>query len=92
MKLVFAVYDRKAACYSAPFFDVAKGSAMRNFKTEVNSGNSQSAVAAYPEDFDLYEFGEFDEVAGRFGLYDKPELVCNGGSLRNVPTPPSAEQ
>lgn len=59
---VFAVYDSKVEAYMNPFCMRSKGEAIRAFTSTVNSG--ESAISKYPEDFTLFEIGEYDEMTG----------------------------
>lgn len=65
---VYSVYDSKAEAYMQPFYCQSKGQAIRSF-TEVSNDNT-SQIGKYPEDFTLFELGEFNDSNGRFTLYD----------------------
>lgn len=74
---VFTILDVKGEAYSRPFFDQATGSAVRSFIDEVNSTNANSAVAAHPEDYTLFEIAEFDQVSAQLTVYEaKKSLGC----------------
>lgn len=77
MKLkVFSIFDIKAKAYSNPFFMPHVGMASRAFGDEVN--NPQSAINKHPEDFALYQVGEYDDLAGLFdAAFKQPIFVCN---------------
>lgn len=59
---LFCVYDSKAECYGTPFFMPTRGMAERAFGNLVN--DPQSSIHRNPEDFTLYEVGEFDDSTG----------------------------
>lgn len=61
MKL-YSVKDVKAASYFRPFPSVNDQVAIRDLKTLVNTNESE--VAKYPEDYELWFLGEFDEKTG----------------------------
>lgn len=100
MKLkVFALFDSKAAYYGTPFFLQNKMVAMRSFSDLVK--DPQSMVSKHPEDFNLYEIGEYDDSTGvmksepplalgnatQFVTSDQPELPFVVGSKPNVVLP-----
>lgn len=61
---VFAVYDKKAEAFMAPFVYPAVGQALRAFSDTCN--NPESVFFRHPADFDLYELGVFDDACGEF--------------------------
>lgn len=71
MKLkIFSVYDAKAEAYMTPFFLQTKGQAIRGFMDLVSDKNTN--VAKYPEDFTLFELGEYDDGRGSFVSHQTP--------------------
>lgn len=62
--LAFSVHDSKAEAFVKPFFDVTRGSAIRNFTDAVNEEGSQ--FNRHGEDYTLYHVGEFDQEMGHF--------------------------
>lgn len=74
MKLkVFSVYDSKVESYFKPFYCQTKGEAIRSF-TEISNDNT-SQIGKYPEDFTLFEVGEFDDANCSFELLDTPSSI-----------------
>lgn len=59
---VYAVYDMKMKLFLAPFVTRNSAVATRMFADSVNGENN--VVAKHPEDFALYQIGEFDEESG----------------------------
>nr|QJB19072.1 MAG: nonstructural protein [Microvirus sp.] len=59
---VFSVLDVKADAYMQPFFSQSRGVATRDF-TDVVS-NSDHVFSRHPNDFGLFELGEFDDSTG----------------------------
>ncbi|MCD8566431.1 MAG: hypothetical protein LRY36_00605 [Alphaproteobacteria bacterium] len=49
---------------------------MRSFGDAVNDGNS--VISQHPEDFTLFEIGDFDPRTGLITLYDSKVSVGNG--------------
>lgn len=85
-KKVFTVYDSKSEVYSPPFFLLSRGEGIRAFSEVVN--DPSTSPGKYPEDFTLFEIGQFDETNCKFVLYSTPtslglgvEFVKNRPSL-----------
>lgn len=69
MKLkIYSVFDSKAKAYNSPFYLRNSGEATRGFADVVNDGKSQ--ISKYPEDYSLFELGEFDDETGLITQYD----------------------
>jgi len=61
MKLkIFSVYDSKIEAYMQPFFMQSKGAALRAFMDTL--ADKSSVLAKHPEDYTLFEIGEFDDT------------------------------
>lgn len=74
---MFSVFDKKAECFSPPFFLKATGLALRGFSDMINSGE-QTQYSLHPEDFDLYELGLWDDETGKVEQYTEPRMLGNG--------------
>lgn len=61
---IFTVYDSKADAYMQPFFMRSHGEAVRSWIDAVNDPNT--AFNKHPEDFTLFEIGEFDDGSALF--------------------------
>lgn len=59
---VFAIYDHKASVYGTPFFMVNHAMAVRAFGDLAE--DERTTVGKHPEDFTLYQVGEFDDGSG----------------------------
>jgi hypothetical protein len=82
MKLrIIAVRDRAADCFSQPQFVLSLGAAIRAFGDQIND-NKDSELAKHPEDFDLYELGEFDDGNADFSLLGDPRQIAIGKDLK----------
>lgn len=78
MKLkIFAVRDRATDQYGNPMFLVASGQAIRSFTDEVNRKDATNLMYTHPDDYDLYELGEYDTESGRFETKN-PEMIAIG--------------
>lgn len=60
---MFTVYDSKLEAYLQPFFMASKGQAIRAFTDSVNDTTTQ--FNKHPEDFTLFEIGEYDDSKGQ---------------------------
>jgi len=63
--LVFTVLDSAANAYLPPFFAPTLEVALRRFRETVNSPADGNQIAKYPEDYTLFQIGEFDQEQGR---------------------------
>lgn len=74
---VFMVRDRATETFGTPMFLVSRGQAIRSFSDEVNRKDEQNQLYQHPDDFDLYECGEFESESGEFQTAI-PTVVCRG--------------
>ena len=86
MKLnICSVKDRAADAFGRPMFVPSTGVAIRSFSDELNRADADNQLYNHPDDFDLYEFGVFDDNTGLFDLYDQPKLLSLGKQVK-IPT------
>jgi hypothetical protein len=86
MKLnICSVKDRAADAFGRPMFVPSTGVAIRSFSDELNRSDADNQLYNHPDDFDLYEFGTFDDNTGLFDLYDQPKLLSLGKQVK-IPT------
>ncbi len=69
----FSIFDQKAKAYMTPFYMSEVGMATRAFTDMVNKDDHP--MSAHPEDYVLFEVGQFDDVSGQVSAYEGPELV-----------------
>ena len=62
---IVTIRDRAADVFGIPSFVMSLGAAVRSFGDEVNKKDG-SPLSGHPEDFDLYELGEYDDDTGQF--------------------------
>lgn len=67
---VFCVFDSKVEAYMAPFFLRSKGEAIRAFSDMAKDNNTN--VGRYPDDFSLFELGEYDDSSAKFTMLNTP--------------------
>lgn len=79
MKKMYTIKDQKSESFNVPFFNNTHGEAERNFQELVN--DKQSFVSKYPEDYDLYYLGTYDERTGKFAPTETPEHIVKAVQL-----------
>lgn len=65
---IYCIYDTKVESYSQPWFCPTNGAALRSFSDEVR--NEKSNLAKHPEDYVLFELGEWDDQKGTIKMLD----------------------
>lgn len=68
---VFSIRDAKAEVFNTPWFKGTHGEAERDFRAAVN--DQQTSLNKFPEDFDLYYLGDYDDHTGVFQSLDTPQ-------------------
>jgi hypothetical protein len=68
---MYSVYDQKAEVFNPPFFQNTHGQAERSFRQTVS--DEKTMMNKYPEDYDLYYLGEYDDNTGKFNPLASPE-------------------
>jgi len=76
---IFAIFDKKALCYSAPFFCRNKAEALRSLDDLVN--NPETRINRHPADYNLWMLGEWDDVTAVLVPLSKPEFLDEAGNL-----------
>ncbi len=87
MKLkMFSIRDAKSEIFTNPFYKATHGEAERDFRTTVN--NDKTTLNRYPEDFDLYYLGTYDDNTGFTASLDTPQHIIKAVQvLEQKPTP-----
>lgn len=81
MKLkAFAVRDAKANVYNTPFFKQTQPEAERDFHRLVH--DPKSLISMYPDDFDLFYVGDYDDNLGIFSALDTPQHIQKAAHVR----------
>ena len=78
---IFSIRDDKAECFMRPFFAQTTAEGMRIFGDSVNSHGPQgerSGFALHPEDYQLFETGEFDTSTGFVASLQSPKASWEG--------------
>lgn len=76
---MYAIYDRKVMTYRFPNFVRSEGAAIRSLQTAVTDLSTE--IGRYPNDFELYEFGIWDDERGTSVGHEKPIFVISAQSL-----------
>lgn len=82
---VYGIRDSKGGMFKPTFTQHSHGEAERTFK--MMADNPESMVHKYPEDFDLYYFGKFDDQTGKHDLLDTPEHMIKAFEVKSQPRP-----
>lgn len=80
----FAVRDNKIASFKTPFYHHHTGEALRSWEDLAN--DPQSIVHKHPEDFSLYEIGEFNVDNGLMIPLELPHLLAGAKEQIRKPT------
>jgi hypothetical protein len=81
-QIICTVKDRAADAYGRPMFVPSAGVAIRSFSDEINRNHAENQLYNHPDDFDLYELGEFDDNTGLFSLHEQPKLLSLGKQVK----------
>ena len=76
---VFSIRDIKADAYDKPFFLATVGQAVRAFSDEVE--RSDSMLNKHPEDYILFELGEYNDALGVFTCLPAPRQLIAGSDV-----------
>lgn len=81
---VCAIKDQKADCFTPLSCFRHTGQAMRAFingiTTPTNDPTGQ-LMQKYPQDYDLYEIGVFDDHTGTMVSHEAPRLLLSGSNV-----------
>jgi len=70
---MYCLRDNKAEAFHPPFYKHTHGEAERDFTTLTK--DEKSMVNQYPDDFDLYYVGEYDQSTGKVKPLDTPQHI-----------------
>lgn len=70
---IYSIRDTKGEIYNTPFYQRTHGEAERNFKTVAS--DLKSTISQFPEDYDLYYLGEYDDQTGKIKSLDTPQHI-----------------
>lgn len=75
ISMVFSIYDNKAGAFASPFLQGNEEVALRGIKT-VMAERPQDMMSRYPEDFELFYLGTFDDHDGKLSIHT-PKSIGN---------------
>lgn len=75
MKLIFAVKDTAVNAFGTPFYEQTRASAVRAFTDAVNQADPTNQFHKHPEDFVLFQLGQFDEDNGVIAGHQPKQIV-----------------
>jgi len=82
MKLkLYSIRDIQTNQYGNPMTLVSNGQAIRTFSTEVNREDKTNMMYTNPEDFELYQVGEFETETGIITA-TQPEQIATAKNLK----------
>jgi len=80
---MYSLLDKTSRLYGGVIMGLNDGWMCRALKERYE--NSNETIGRYPEDFDLYDFGDFSED-GKMVLEKTPRKVCNMSVVLIPPT------
>lgn len=78
---LFSVRDSKAEIFHPPFHKKTHAEALRDFQSIVNTKDENNNINKYPEDYDLYYVGNYDDQTGKIDSLATPQHVEKAISL-----------
>jgi len=76
----FTIRDSKAECFNTPFFQKSHGEAERSFREIAN--DQKSMISKYPEDYDLYYLGTYNDQTGLIDPLVTPQHVAKAIAVK----------
>lgn len=80
IKRVYSTRDSKTEFFYTPFYQNTEAEALRTWGA--STAKPESMICQYPEDYDLYYLGTFDDQTGKFQLLDSPKHVVSAVNLK----------
>lgn len=77
----FSIRDAKGEVFHPPFYKHTHGEAERDFHQTTK--DEKSMVNKYPEDYDLYFLGTYDDQTGLFKSLDTPQHIVKAVQLKD---------
>lgn len=79
MMKLFAVRDVKADSFGSPMAIATKGLAIRSFSDACHSPKSE--LSRYPNDYMLYELGEYEPNSGKITSHATPIWIASAAEM-----------
>lgn len=77
---IYSIRDSKSEAYGLPFYQHTHGEAERSFAKLAS--DSQSTVNQFPEDFDLYYIGNYNDQTGTIAALDTPQHIQKAVNIK----------
>lgn len=86
--IIVTIRDVKADLFMRPFFMQTSAAAIRTFSDEVNRADKDNTIYNHPEDYSLYEIGEFDDNTAVIYPLPQPRMLIQASqcSLQFTPS------
>lgn len=78
---MYSIRDAKADIFHPPFFKNTHGEAERDF--EMLAKDPNSTIHKFPEDYDLWYLGTYDNSSAVMSCVKAPEPVTSASSVLN---------
>jgi len=78
-KKIFSIRDSKTETFGQPFYQHTHAEAERNFSKLVK--DDKSTINSFPEDFDLYYLGTYNDQTGLIMSLDTPQHCIKAVNL-----------
>lgn len=72
---MFCIFDVKSSIFMSPSYFHNEPTALRAYRKEL--GKPDSMINMFPEDYQIYCVGKFDDARGVLVALDKPEFVIS---------------
>lgn len=76
---MYSIRDSKGEIFHPPYFKRTHGEAERDFSTLAS--DQKSGVGQYPEDYDLYYIGTYDDQTGKIQPEVTPQHILKAISV-----------
>lgn len=73
---MYSIRDSKGEVFHPPFLQLTHGEAERFFTKVAN--DFKTTISEFPEDYDLYYLGTFDDVSGKVETLPTPQHMLKG--------------
>lgn len=80
MKQLFVIYDKKMGTFQESVF-ISENVKTAIRSVELTAKNERLLISEYPDDFDLYMIGDYDQDTGRILQGESPQFIINVGQL-----------
>jgi len=79
---LISLRDAKAESFTAPKAHKTIGEAERFLQHIVNTPGEGNFLNLYPEDYDMYHLGTFDDQTGKMKLFDSPRHLSKAVTFK----------